>query len=41
MHVIHVRGGSKAAWERLRRDQDIGGIDKPAEVAEFEELLES
>lgn len=23
MHVIHLRGGDKAAWARLNRDQDI------------------
>lgn len=39
MHVIHLRGGNKAAWERLNRDQDIRSLDTHPESEELDEEL--
>lgn len=36
MHVIHLRGGDKAAWERLNRDQDLRDIKQHPETKELE-----
>lgn len=37
MHVIHLRGGDKAAWERLNRDQDLrASLNRHPESKELE-----
>lgn len=42
MHVLHFRGGSKASWARLNRDQDLNHLgQKSPEAEEFDrELLD-
>jgi hypothetical protein len=39
MHVLHIRGGDKASWARLNRDQDIKSIGNTVEAEEFEQEL--
>jgi len=39
MHVIHLRGGDKAAWARLNRDQDVRSLDRTPEAEELDEEL--
>ena len=39
MHVIHLRGGDKAAWARMNRDQDVRRLAQTPEAAEFDEEL--
>lgn len=39
MHVIHLRGGDKAAWERLNRDQDLAALKRHPEAEELDEEL--
>lgn len=39
MHVLHIRGGNKAAWARLHRDQDLNHLDVTPEGEDFEKQL--
>lgn len=39
MHVLHIRGGDKASWELLNRDQDIKAIGNTPEAEEFDKEL--
>lgn len=39
MHVIPPRGGGKAAWERLNRDQDLRTLNQHPESEELDEEL--
>ena len=39
MHVIHLRGGDKAAWARLNKDQDIRGLNGHPESDELDDEL--
>lgn len=39
MHVIHLRGGNKASWERLNRDQDVRALNAHPESQELDEDL--
>lgn len=39
MHVIHLRGGDKAAWARLNRDQDVRSLNQHPESEELDDEL--
>ena len=39
MHVIHLRGGDKAAWARLNKDQDVRALNAHPESEELDDEL--
>ena len=39
MHVIHFRGGDKAAWTRLNKEQDLKHIRETPEARELSDQL--